>query len=158
GLGRRGDERPVPRSLQAAHRHHAPRGRSLMKLAKEGIPFVIIAEAAALGALIAAIQVHSVGGWAAFGIVLAVALWVPYFFRDPEGEGAGGESIVISPAEGKVVLITEVDEPSFMRGRALRVSVFMNIFSVHVNRYPVSGTVAYRHYNPGKFLNAATEK
>ena len=55
-------------------------------------------------------------------------------------------------------MITEVDEPTFMHGRALRVSIFMNVFNVHVNRYPVSGTVRYVHYNPGKFLNAATEK
>ena len=67
-------------------------------------------------------------------------------------------SVVIAPADGKVVLISDVDEPTFMGGRARRVSIFMNVFNVHVNRYPVSGTVRYVHYNPGKFLNAAVEK
>jgi phosphatidylserine decarboxylase len=55
-------------------------------------------------------------------------------------------------------MITEVDEPAFLHGRALRISIFMNVFNVHVNRYPISGTVRFVHYNPGKFLNAATDK
>ena len=54
--------------------------------------------------------------------------------------------------------IKEVDEPAFLQGRAIRISVFMNVFNVHVNRYPVSGKVAYVHYNPGKFLNAAADQ
>jgi phosphatidylserine decarboxylase len=83
---------------------------------------------------------------------------VAYFFRDPERSGERGEQIVIAPADGKVVQISEVDEPAFLREKALRVSIFMNVFNVHVNRYPVSGVVRYVQYNPGKFLNAATEK
>jgi phosphatidylserine decarboxylase len=55
------------------------------------------------------------------------------------------------------VLITEVDEPAFMKGRAQRVSVFMNVFNVHVNRYPVSGVVQYVQATPGKFMNAVAE-
>jgi phosphatidylserine decarboxylase len=129
-----------------------------MRIAKEGIPFVVIAEVIAGGALWFAVTRQSAWLWVLFGALALVALWVPWFFRDPEREGPRGDSLVISPADGKVVLIREVDEPSFIRGKALRVSVFMNIFSVHVNRYPVAGTVKYVHYNPGKFLNAAVEK
>jgi phosphatidylserine decarboxylase len=55
-------------------------------------------------------------------------------------------------------MITEVDEPSFIKGRAIRLSIFMNVFDVHVNRYPVHGVVRYIHYNKGKFFNAAAEK
>src|SRR4030095_2736467 len=80
------------------------------------------------------------------------------FFRDPERTGSRGPQMVIAPADGKVVMITEVDEPTFVHGRAMRVSIFMNVFNVHVNRYPVSGTVKYVHRNPGKFLNAAAEE
>ena len=65
---------------------------------------------------------------------------------------------MIAPADGRVVMITDVDEPSFVHGKATRISIFMNIFNVHVNRYPVSGTVQYVHYNPGKFINAAADK
>jgi phosphatidylserine decarboxylase len=55
-------------------------------------------------------------------------------------------------------MITEVDEPGFVKGRATRLSIFMNVFNVHVNRYPVDGIVKYVHYNEGKFFNAAAEK
>jgi len=55
-------------------------------------------------------------------------------------------------------MITEVDEPSFVQGRSIRLSIFMNVFNVHVNRYPVDGVVKYIHYNKGKFFNASAEK
>ncbi len=55
-------------------------------------------------------------------------------------------------------MITEVDEPGFIKGRAIRLSIFMNVFNVHVNRYPVDGVVKFVHYNKGKFFNAAAEK
>jgi len=80
------------------------------------------------------------------------------FFRDPERPWASGERIIVAPADGKVVSVIETDEPAFHGGRALRLSIFMNVFDCHVNRYPVSGTVAYRHYNAGKFGHAASEK
>ena len=92
------------------------------------------------------------------GDIFVLAIWVIYFFRDPERTGQRGEQFVVSPADGKVVQITEVEEPAFVNGRALRISIFMNVFNVHVNRYPVSGKVAYVHYNAGKFLNAASDK
>ncbi len=93
----------------------------------------------------------------AFMLVL-LALWVAYFFRDPERTGERGPNLVVAPADGKIVMITNVDEPAFIKGQATRISIFMNVFNVHVNRYPVDGTVRYLHYNPGKFLNAAAEK
>ena len=96
--------------------------------------------------------------WLAAIVLVVVAIWVAYFFRDPERTGERGERIVIAPADGKVVQVTEVDEPSFLHEKAIRISIFMNVFNVHVNRYPVSGVVRYVHYNPGKFLNAAVEK
>jgi phosphatidylserine decarboxylase len=85
-------------------------------------------------------------------------LWVAYFFRDPQRHGERGERLVIAPADGKVVMITEVDEPTFMKSRAIRISIFMNVFNVHVNRYPVSGIVRLVQRKPGRFLNAATEE
>lgn len=129
-----------------------------MGVAKEGIPFVIASDALAVGAFVAASRYGSPWIWVLAVVLAIVAVWVVYFFRDPERDGARGERLVISPADGKIVMITEVHEPAFIRGPAIRISVFMNIFSVHVNRYPVSGDVKYLHYNPGKFLNAAVEK
>src|SRR5207237_10377761 len=69
-----------------------------------------------------------------------------------------GEHSDIAPADGKVGQVTEVDESAFLKEKAIRISIFMNVFNVHVNRYPVSGVVRYVQYNPGKFMNAAAEK
>ena len=129
-----------------------------MKFAREGLPFIAIAAVLALAALIFATRRGGWPGWVLTIVMIVVAVWVAYFFRDPERTGDRGDRVVTSPADGKVVLITEVDEPAFIHGRALRVSIFMNVFNVHVNRYPVSGTVKYVQYNPGKFLNAVVEK
>lgn len=129
-----------------------------MSIAREGLVFVAIAAALTAGAFWLALSRRTFPFWILALVLLAVALWVVYFFRDPERTGPRGEQLVISPADGRVVMITEVEEPDFLKSRAIRISIFMNIFNVHVNRYPVSGEVAYLHYNPGKFLNAASEK
>jgi len=129
-----------------------------VNFAREGFPFILGAAALSAIAFAFAVSRRSWPLWLlAFGLVV-VTIYVAYFFRDPERTGERGDRLVVSPADGKVVLITEVDEPAFIHGRALRVSVFLNIFNVHVNRYPVGGTVRYVHYNPGRFINAAAEK
>jgi phosphatidylserine decarboxylase len=129
-----------------------------VRVAREGLLFIGIGIAAAVGAIALALNYSTVPLWIAAAVLLALAIWVVAFFRDPERMGERGERFVVSPADGKVVQVTEVDEPAFVRGRALRISIFMNVFDVHVNRYPVSGNVAYVHYNKGKFFNAATDK
>jgi phosphatidylserine decarboxylase len=129
-----------------------------VSFAREGLIFIAIAAFIALGTFALALNRRSWPLWLLAFVLLVLALWVAYFFRDPERTGPRGEHVVIAPADGKVVLIQEVDEPTFMGGRTKRVSIFMNVFNVHVNRYPISGTVRHVKYNPGKFLNAAVEK
>ena len=129
-----------------------------MSFAREGLIFIVLSILLAAAALFSAIAWRSWPLWLLAFVLLIVALWVAYFFRDPERVGERGGGLVIAPADGRIVMITEVDEPAFLHGRALRISIFMNVFNVHVNRYPVSGTVRFVHYNPGKFLNAATDK
>ena len=129
-----------------------------MNFAREGLLFIAIAAVIAAGAFGFAITRRSWGLWLAAFVLLLLALWVAYFFRDPERTGERGPTLVVSPADGKLIMITEVDEPSFIKGRATRLSIFMNVFNVHVNRYPVDGVVRYIHYNKGKFFNAAAEK
>ena len=129
-----------------------------MNFAREGLLFIAIAAVVAAGAFGFAITRRSWGLWLAAFVLLLLALWVAYFFRDPERAGERGPSLVVSPADGKLIMITEVDEPTFVKGRAVRLSIFMNVFNVHVNRYPVEGVVRYIHYNKGKFFNAAAEK
>ena len=129
-----------------------------MNFAREGIPFILIAAALAAVGYTAALARRSWPLWLLAFVLTLLVLWVAYFFRDPERTGPRGDRLVISPADGRVIDIREVDEPGYLGGRAIRISVFMNVFNVHVNRYPVSGTVEYVHYNPGKFFNAAAEK
>lgn len=128
------------------------------RFAPEGWPFMLVA----LGVLAA------LGFWHALrpGAVLLAALtlwavvtfWVCSFFRDPPPAGPRGDRYVIAPGQGHVVSIADVDEPVYLRGPATRISIFLSVFDVHVNRYPVTGTVELVHYNPGKFLHAASEK
>jgi phosphatidylserine decarboxylase len=129
-----------------------------VNFAREGFPFMAIAALLAAVAFGFALSRRSFTLWLVALLLLVVALWVAYFFRDPERTGDRGDALVVAPADGKVVMISEVDEPTFIHGRAMRVSIFMNVFSVHVNRYPISGTVRHVHYAPGKFLNAVSEE
>ena len=129
-----------------------------MNFAREGYPFIGIATVLAIIAFAFALSRRSWSLWLLAIIVTLLALWVAYFFRDPERTGERAANIVVAPADGKLIMITEVDEPAFVGGRAQRLSIFMNVFNVHVNRYPVDGVVKYVHYNKGKFLNAAAEK
>ncbi|HKY97715.1 MAG TPA: phosphatidylserine decarboxylase family protein [Gemmatimonadaceae bacterium] len=129
-----------------------------MNFAREGYPFIGIAMALAIAAYALALARRSWSLWLLAIVITVLALWVAYFFRDPERTGERGSHLVVAPADGKLIMITEVDEPNFIGGRATRLSIFMNVFNVHVNRYPVDGTVEYIHYNPGKFLNAMAEK
>jgi phosphatidylserine decarboxylase len=129
-----------------------------LNFAREGLLFIAIAAGVAAGAFGFAINRRLWGLWLAAFVLLLLALWIAYFFRDPERTGERGPSLVVSPADGKLVMITDVSEPTFIQGRAIRLSIFMNVFNVHVNRYPVDGVVKYVHYNKGKFFNAAAEK
>jgi phosphatidylserine decarboxylase len=83
---------------------------------------------------------------------------VCYFFRDPERVAPEDPTVAVAPADGKIIDIRPMREESFIKEECVRVSIFMNIFSVHVNRAPISGKIAYRHYNPGKFISAFKEK
>jgi phosphatidylserine decarboxylase len=96
--------------------------------------------------------------WIPLVFAALLALWVMWFFRDPERRWARGDDLILAPADGKVVSIVEADEPAFIGALAIRISIFMNVFDCHVNRYPVNGAVEYRYYNPGRFLNAAADK
>jgi len=128
-----------------------------VNFAREGLTFIVVAALIALGTFGLALSRRSWPLWLLAFALTVIALWVAYFFRDPVREGERGDRLVISPADGKVVMITEVDEPTFLKTKAVRVSVFMNVFNVHVNRYPVTGVVRFVEKKAGKFLNAAAE-
>jgi phosphatidylserine decarboxylase len=130
----------------------------VIRTAPEGRRFIVGAWAVAL-LLIGVAARTAAPGWIAAAVLWSLlAVWVVAFFRDPVRNGARGDRLIVAPADGKVVSVIEVDEPAFFQGRAQRISIFMNVFDCHVNRYPTDGTVAYRHYNPGTFGHAAAEK
>jgi len=120
--------------------------------------FIGIAALVAAGAYAVALDRQSWPLWVLAALFTVLALWVAYFFRDPERTGERGTRLVIAPADGKIVMVTDVDEPAFLHGRSTRMSIFMSVFNVHVNRYPVDGVVLYVYYNKGRFFNAAAEK
>jgi phosphatidylserine decarboxylase len=130
----------------------------MIRTAPEGRWFITGAWAIAVALVIVALRAGSTLWWVAAVAWLAISVWVVAFFRDPERAWSIGERLVVAPADGKIVNVMEIDEPAFHGGRALRISIFMNVFDCHVNRYPVGGTIAYRHYNPGKFGHAGAEK
>jgi phosphatidylserine decarboxylase len=130
----------------------------VIRTAPEGRWFIALAWVIALGLVAASVRYDTISWWVLTCIWSALAIWVVAFFRDPVRGGQRGDRLVLAPADGKVVSITETDEPAFFGGRAQRISIFMNVFNCHVNRYPTDGVVRYRHYNPGKFGHAAAEK
>jgi len=97
--------------------------------------------------------------WWPLAFLLGIlAVWVVAFFRDPIRHGPRGERYVLAAAEGHVVHVIETEEPMYVKERAVRISIFLSVFDVHVNRHPVDGTVELVHYNKGKFLHAADAK
>ena len=127
--------------------------RLFVPIRPEGYPFIGIAAlaAVALGFL-----------WLPlFWALVVVALWICYFFRDPERVTPLREGLVISPADGRVSMVTRAVPPVEMGlpdAPMLRVSVFMNVFDCHVNRSPVTGRITRIAYTPGLFLNADLDK
>jgi len=119
-------------------------------LAREGWAHLTVAVAAGVVATWLA-GYWSVIAWAAVALVFN-------FFRDPARRIDARAGAVVSPASGRIVGIAQVDNPYLDGARALRVSIFMNIFSVHSNLIPIGGTVTRRRHYPGKFFNAALDK
>lgn len=121
---------------------------------KEGYPFIGIALVITL--VLYATDMDTLGT-----IFLLLTGWVIYFFRDPDRVTPAQEGLIVSPADGVVSLIVDaVPPPQLDLGDEplTRVSVFLNVFNVHVNRSPVAGTVSRLYYYPGKFLNAELDK
>ncbi len=92
------------------------------------------------------------------GLSTLLTLFVIYFFRDPERRVPPEEKAILSPADGKVIQVEPCREERFLHGSAIKISVFMSLFSVHVNRIPLTGTIANSSYFPGKFFSANLDK
>ena len=117
----------------------------------EGIPFIIPLGVITLIAFFAGFT------WIAAPFLL-LTLFVTWFFRNPERAAPENPLLLISPADGKVIGIEEVPSVEHPDRTILKISIFMNIFNVHVNRIPLSGEVCSVRYKPGKFLSANLDK
>ena len=127
----------------------APR-RRLVRLAPEGLPFIAIGVGLAI--------VGALFSWIAFAVLLVVAGLVGAFFRDPDRKVPQGEGLVVSPADGKVVLIETTPEGHYAGAGRTQISIFLSILDVHVNRAPVAGTISGVDYHSGSFLPAFNDK
>lgn len=124
--------------------------RGKIGLAPEGYPFLVLCAFSAL--LFAIIDCWLVA------LVLLLTTWIAaHFFRDPERAVPTKEGVAVSPADGKIVKIQEAPDPFTGQPRTC-ISVFMNLFSVHVNRMPVAAKIVAISYYPGKFFNASLDK
>lgn len=129
-----------------------------MTLAKEGLPIIIPVWSAIVALSAYAFISVSRSLQVVAGVLFLMGLFVLWFFRDPIRDVPDSPDLIVSPADGKVVEIVEEEEPNYIKGKAVRVSIFLSVFNVHVNRFPKSGTVHYYKYNPGKFLAAWEHK
>jgi len=117
-------------------------------MAREGIPFIILF-------LIPAVIFVAFGWWIAAALCLLLAGFMAFFFRDPERETPIDDEIVISPADGRVVTASRVDEQA--SGSAIQISIFLSPLDVHINRSPIAGEIVEVVYKPGAFHVASRE-
>ncbi len=121
-----------------------------LPVARPGLRFILIA--------LALLAVCLLAGWECLAFVmLLIAAFVVWFFRDPE-RPTPPEGFGLSPADGRVIKVERVADNPYTQGPAMKVSIFMNVFNVHVNRAPISGTILRQTYFPGAFLNASFDK
>ena len=122
---------------------------------KEGqkIIFITLALVIVITLLADSIQIPWIAKLIQFSLVVILVL-ILQFFRNPKRHTQQNESQVIAPVDGKVVVIEEVEETEYFKGKRLQVSNFMSPINVHVTRYPISGAVLFSKYHPGKYLVA----
>jgi phosphatidylserine decarboxylase len=120
-------------------------------IAQEGYPFIIFS-------LVITVLISFFGIRWLIILMVAITLFVVWFFRNPERYFQDEEKLVISPADGKVVKIDNVEITGTIAGKYKKISIFMNVFNVHVNRVPYSGQIETINYHEGKFLSANLDK
>ncbi|WP_455246144.1 phosphatidylserine decarboxylase family protein [Petrachloros mirabilis] len=117
-------------------------------VAKEGIPFIGVAAGVTL-----------LAGWLEWTVAVCagglLTLFVAWFFRNPHRVIPQGTNVVVAPGDGKVIAIEEEFEPRYLKDKSVRVTIFLNVFDVHINRMPCEGVVEDVQYQPGLFLVAS---
>lgn len=125
--------------------------RNSAPIAAEGVPFVIISGVITI--------LLFLPGWLIPGIFFSLLfLFIVWFFRNPERIIPTGKNLIISPADGKIIVINKGEVDRVLKKRMVKISIFMNVFNVHVNRIPCKGKIVDILYNPGKFVSANLDK
>jgi len=125
--------------------------RKRWPIAKEGLPFLILAALPTLA--------FGLLGWnLLFLLGIFLTLFIAFFFRNPERKIPVPQNTILSPADGRVIFVGESEEGRFLKEKTLKVSIFMSLLNVHLNRSPASGKVTERSYHPGKFFVANAEE
>ena len=120
-------------------------------IVSEGYPFIILFGFITL--------VFALLGWVILTLLfLFLTLFSSYFFRNPERVIPAGEDLLIAPADGKIIFVGEVQEDRYFKEQVTKISIFMSVFNVHVNRVPCDGKVVAMYYNKGGFVNASYDK
>lgn len=136
-----------------------------MKIAREGYPF------AATGLFLAGLCWAGVWagmadptGWggrallAGAWLLTVLAVFVLWFFRDPDPTLPADADVVVAPGQGRIIVVDDVDEPTVLEGMGKKISIFLSVFDVHVQRAPVPGEVIHRDYRPGTYVAAWADK
>ncbi len=125
--------------------------KAQIPLALEGYPFIAFAALSTLVAAVLGYDIVALTGLFLTGFII-------FFFRDPERVPPAEEDVLVAPADGKVILIEKIFDDKFVQEHVYKVSIFMNIFNVHVNRFPFRGRVERVYYSPGSFYAANSER
>lgn len=120
-------------------------------IARQGFPYI----GAGLAGIVLGLWLNLSLGW---GFFVLFTVFVASFFRNPERKSPKGEKCVLSPADGKILLIEEEEHPPFPIGRAIKISIFMSVFNCHINRIPMGGKIEKIQYREGKFFSADKEQ
>jgi phosphatidylserine decarboxylase len=118
-----------------------------LPIAKEGVPFVVGVGAPALAA-------GALGFMGPAVFLAALAAYTAWFFRNPHRVVPLGEDLIVSPGDGKVIAVDQEFEPRFLKDDSIRISIFLNVFNVHINRVPCAGVIREVGYQPGQFIAA----
>jgi phosphatidylserine decarboxylase len=128
-----------------------PPGWSAYPVAKAGLPFIFASAFAT-----AVLALLGIASLALLGLVITFSIC--FFFRDPDRVVPNGEGLVVSPADGKVIAVDTVSDSDYYEGTTKKISIFMSVFNVHINRVPHEGTITETRYYPGKFFSANLNK
>lgn len=127
-----------------------------MKVHKEGYKTIFVTLSLAILFSLIALEIfnYTMWAWIAVALFVGFTIFILSFFRVPVRVANGSGTLVSAPADGKVVIVEEVEEPEYFKGKRIQVSVFMSFFNVHVNWFPLSGEVVHYKYHPGKYVAA----